>query len=407
MYKRWNIKKIALWIFFIMQITLILLYWITQNENSFKNTTPNLKNPVVFIKTNLNVTKNKRKYFDENSRIVLKTKNVEELFENFNTSLCYKYGTDLKQMKRSKVSKWKCLCEAGWHGNDCGQPEVIWRALLASRKRPIIPSTRKLQRRLLYFIEINIITAKFNEINFYELKNVVDLFLICDISNLTNIEINLNEISDKILYIKGANRNEIWKKTKKIISNLNDDDIFFINNPYEIPNLRALQFLKLYDKWPEPLAFRLRWSVYGFFWKHPQKTILSSGACTLKYLYEALNNNVNLLKTISNDRPSFIIGDLNHFGGWFCEFCNEPSLLIKSLKYKLINDSIIENISRTKIDISYIEDLIENGVYLDGRTQLERAHRFSEQYYAPIIVSNNSWKFDWLLINLYSKMDYY
>lgn len=406
MYKRWNTKKLALFLFTIMQLTLFLIYWVTQEQNTNETTTHNLKNPVLFISTNDNRTSLKIKYFTERKKVVLRTKSVDDVYEDFNTSLCYKKGTDLKVMKRSKNLNWKCVCQSGWHGNDCGQPEVIWRALLASRKRSIIPSLRKFQRRLIYLIEVNIITEHFMEIAFNELNETVDLFIVCDLSNTSStIESRLKNgflrnIAEKILYISGVNRNEVWRKARKTIRNLRDDDIFFINNPYEVPNVKALEFLKLYDKLPELLLFRLKWSVYGFFWRHPKKTVLSSGACTLKYLYEALGNDVDNLKSLSQ---GFIIGDLNHFGGWFCQYCNEPSLIIKSLQNNLIDITL----NNKKINMELMEDFIENGIYLDGKTSLQRVYRSRENYYAPNVVINSNWKYDWLTVNLYSKMDYY
>lgn len=418
MYKRCNIKKLAICIFLIMQITLLFLYWITQDEKTTTEKLHNLNYPVKFIKiNNNNVTKNKTKYFDKHSKITLMSRNVGDLFEDFNTSVCYKKGTDLKLMKRSKDLNWKCVCLSGWHGNDCGQPEVIWRALLAFRKGPVIPTTRKKQRHVVYFTEFDYISSAFAEIAIYELKDTVDLFIITNLNNITNVKNKLdsgflNDISEKILYLDSRNRNEVWRITTKIVQNFKDDDIFFINNPYEVPNAKALQFLKIYNKWPEPLIFRLRWSVYGFFWTHPQKTILSSGACTLKYLYEALDNEITVLKNISNyltiNKQGLIIGDLNHFGGWFCEFCNEPAKIIQSLNLNLLNKTLVsQNLAKKKINVEFIEDLIENGIYLDGKTNLKRAHRSNDNYYAPSIVHINSWKYDWLLINLYSKMDYY
>lgn len=416
MYKRWNIRRIALWIFLTMQIVLVVLYFATQNENSANLMEPNLNNPISFISTSLrNNTRSQITFYTEKNKFILRSKYVEDLYENFNTSLCYKSGTDIKLMKRSKDAHWKCLCLPGWHGNNCGQPEVIWRALLTYKKPQLIAGPRRIQRRLVHFTEIDIISAEFVEITLYELRDVADLFIIFDYSSDLSIKNKLSsgflrDLYNKILYITGANYNSAWKKAKRVIKNLRDDDIFFINNPFEIPNARALQFLKLYNEWPEPLTLRLRWSVYGFFWKHPEKTILTTRGCTIKYLYEALDNNLDSLKSkfISNDNQGFIVGDLNHFGGWFCEFCIEPTLIISSLQINLVNNSIMtDKLGSKKIDVAYLEDLIENGVYLDGKMELVRAHRSNENYYAPTFVSNNSWKYDWLLTNLYSKMDYY
>lgn len=423
MHNRWNLRRISLWTFLLMQIILVVLYFSTQIEENSANTIQhNLdENAIVFISTRpiTNITKHKQMYYNEKNTIILTSRYVEDSYADFNTSLCYRSGTDLSSMKRHKDVNWKCLCLPDWHGNDCGQPEVVWRALMASRKPRNISGPRKIQRRLIYFTEIDDISADFIEITLLELNHVTDLFILYDINSHIKTKLNsgfLKDVYSKILYVNGASKSVAWKKAKRAIRNLRDDDIFLISDPFEIPNVRALMFLKLYDHWPQPLTFRLRWSVYGFFWKHPQKTTLATGACTIHYLYEALEDNLDHFnyKFISNESPKmkqgFIVGDLNHFGGWFCEFCAEPSTILKMLQRNYANtnsSSVLERLVRKKIDVAYLEDLIENGVYIDGKMELQRAHRYNEHYYAPVFVNNNSWKFDWLLTNLYSKLDYY
>lgn len=419
MHNRWSIKRLSLWTLLLMQVILAVLYFTNQNESSTNGIQHNLKNSITFIATVKNVSKNKIQYYNERNKIILTSKHVEELFEDFNTSLCYKSGTDLKLMRRHKDINWKCLCFPGWHGNDCGQPEVIWRALLASKKPQFISGPRRIQRRLIYFTEIDSNSADFVEITLHELKHVTDLFILFDYSLSSSIKSRLDsgflkDLFKQVLYITGANQNEAWRKTKRIIRNLREDDIFFIGKPFELPNVRALYFLKLYNGWPQSITFRLKWSVYGFFWKHPDQTTLTTAAVSINYLYNALEDNLdkinnNLISTSNlKNKQGFIVGDLNHFGGWFCEFCMEPNLILRNLKTKFANNtSILDKVSTKRIDLAYIEELIENGVYIDGITELKRVHRSNENYYAPDIVSNNTWKYDWLLINLYSKLDYY
>ena len=43
----------------------------------------------------------------------------------------------------------------------------------------------------------------------------------------------------------------------------------------ELPRPELLQFLKLYDGYPQPIAFKYKWSIFGFFW-HVNETILEA-----------------------------------------------------------------------------------------------------------------------------------
>ncbi|KAI4462937.1 beta-14-mannosyl-glycoprotein beta-14-n-acetylglucosaminyl-transferase [Holotrichia oblita] len=191
---------------------------------------------------------------------------------------------------------------------------------------------------------------------------------------------------------------------------MNRDDILLMSGNSEIPNKAGILFLKFYNGWPEPINFRLKYSVYGFYWIHPTKTVLNGGACTIEYVEQILNGDLKYLnsnKSLSNlSSKNFIIGDLNHYGGWFCEFCNDPTIIINHLN-NLTSSSLVNWENVNKIDNMYLESLIENGVYLDGKTTLNRAHRYHENYFAPTYVNENSWKYDFLLTNIYSKMDYY
>lgn len=123
------------------------------------------------------------------------------------------------------------------------------------------------------------------------------------------------------------------------------------------------------------------------------------------------NNKLSLLtdnKTLSSQiYKGIILGDLNHYGGWFCEYCNDPAQIVEFLASKPKNVINWDRIDKQKIDNSYIEDLIENGVYIDGKTQLVKAHKYRDSYFAPRFVNDHNWRYDFLLINFYSKLDYY
>ena len=46
-----------------------------------------------------------------------------------------------------------------------------------------------------------------------------------------------------------------------------EDDLFLYTDGDELPKPEILQFFKLYEGWPQPVAFQYKWSIYGFFWQ--------------------------------------------------------------------------------------------------------------------------------------------
>ncbi|XP_017781156.1 PREDICTED: beta-1,4-mannosyl-glycoprotein 4-beta-N-acetylglucosaminyltransferase [Nicrophorus vespilloides] len=401
---RLNLKRISVGILLILQICVISLFF--NMQPSYKQSS---RSSVSFlVATPNNKTDSKpTTYHTSHSKILLKSINTRKLYEDFNSSLCYKKGTDIKLMKRSH-NTWKCECLPGYHGIDCGQAEVIWRTLLTLRK-PIQLKGRSFERRIIYIFEISEITRTISDIRLNELNQTVDLFVLYELnSDFMGNQMTYNflkEFHDKILYLRVTKVDKLWFQVNRVIGNLKQDDLILVSGFNEIPNVAALQFFKLYDNWPEPISFRLRWSVFGFFWIHPNKTFLKVQAFTKKYLYEGLNNRLSSIISNNKTTSNFNIGDLNHYGGWYCEFCNDPIKIIDELNR--LPKQIFDDGNAKTIDANYVEELIENGIYIDGKTELLRAHRFRESYFAPTFLTENTWKYDYLMLNIYSKMDYY
>nr|CAH7713176.1 unnamed protein product [Callosobruchus chinensis] len=405
---RLYLKRKGVLVIFAVQLCIILSYIFVQ----FQWGDPE-DGKITFVRNNDSTERVTQTYHTSN--FVLKLVNTRENYVNFNSSLCFKYGTDLVSMTMSKGNNWSCKCLQGWHGNDCGQPEVLWRALLAHHKPTKIKGPRTFERRLIYLFKVNEFTEHLADIRINELGNVVDLFILYEDENTNYLLHKLNnnfckEQHDKILYVQETKDN-LWERLIPLLKNLRDDDIILSNDNNEIPNKDALIFLKYYDHWPEPIKFRMRWSVFGFFWLHPSKTITSGGACTVSFLKESFDNQFKLLsdnKTLSSPLyKGLTLGDLNHYGGWFCEYCTDAAHVVNFLANKPKNVINWNKINYKKIDQNYIEELIENGVYIDGVQQLEKAHKYRDKYFAPPFVRDHDWKYDFLLINFYSKMDYY
>lgn len=357
------------------------------------------------------------------SNIYLKDEHTFQSFKKYNHTSCWRDGVDERRMDSSRELK-RCVCSQGWHGSDCGQPEVVWRAIMAS-KQNIKLERRKTLRRIVYVFSLNDYNSAIAEVIVEELYRVVDLFVICDFSNAEeNFKHKLakgllQREQHKILYINIASKTRkplrviskyIWEKVCKIVQNLREDDIYVTTEPEQILNPRALMFLKVYDGWPQPIGFRLRWSVFGFFWQHPLKTSIVIGASTISLLDEAYHQNSVILpkdfdgEVSDRETLGLVIGDLNHYGGWYCYLCQDPANIVTSLHHKA---NVKEKNVKLNVDVPYVEDLIEAGIWLDNKTALLRAYRSRDPYFAPDIVMNNTWKYDWLVENFYAKLDYY
>lgn len=347
-----------------------------------------------------------------------------KLFRIYNHTTCWKDGVDDRKMRTNEISE-KCICNQGWHGTDCGQPEVVWRAIMAS-KQNIKLKHRKIARRIIHTFYLNEYNSAIAEVIVEELYDVVDLFVICDFNGAEdNFHHKLSKgllqrEQNKILYINAATKSRkpsrvlskyIWEKVKTVVQNFRDDDIYVMTEPEQILNSRALMFLKVYDGWPQPIGFRLRWLIYGFYWQHPLKTTITLNAYTIGLMHEAYKSNSIILQqqlleeTSERDVLGLVIGDLNHYGGWYCYLCQAPANIIINLRTTSKSEKMPK--IEKRIDVPFIEDLIGSGLWIDGKTNLLRVSKSHDLYFAPETVLNNTWKYDWLIENFYAKLDYY
>lgn len=319
----------------------------------------------------------------------------------------------------------KCICKTDYHGRDCGQPEVLWRAFMTA-KMPLKLSaiSRRNPHSIFYIIQSGLGSAaslETLEVQIMELMHVVDLFVLCD--QKSSDDTIKNEILEqqtrtgtlkpfryKLLILKGncsfrSMYNGLQSTLKKHNKRLRTDDVLLVSGQDEILNWRAVKYLKWYDHWPQPTQFRLKYLVYGFYWQHPQSTRLGSAACQISVLDEVYKSDPR--KILSATKPGMIIGDLNHIGGWFCQYCYHPLNVVDKLIAEK-SEHILNHQRRrgqTQLDGSYIESLIANGLFVDGQLGLTRLHRFADKYYAPDYVRNSSWKYENVLSNVYATYD--
>ncbi|XP_068085327.1 beta-1,4-mannosyl-glycoprotein 4-beta-N-acetylglucosaminyltransferase [Anabrus simplex] len=450
MYYKLDVKLFLLWMLLLVQVLLVVFYLLmAPSSYEYSTNAPELSSdmsnnvfPVKFVpktKTESSQAMQTLGYLMGEQSIILKSDD-RSYFNSVNGTDCFVLGTDLEYMKRTEdgfATDIKCACKQGWHGRDCGQPEVIWRAFIASRQK-IFPRKRRQPRHLVLAFSVINLEIMMAEIMIHELSSIVDLFIIGE-SNYTETGkpksqyfLNklqkgfLKEMQHKILYVpltsydsdKNSHlqnlRQHMWHKGRQVIKNLQSDDILIMVNAYEIPNIKALLFFKLYNGWPQPVAFRLKWTVYGFFWQHPKKTITSPGAWKVQLLDDAYHNNIAKLRTdpVTDGEETLtyglVVGDLNHYGGWCCSWCLDPKDIVLTLQEMPNSRSPVnwDKIKNRKIDPSYIEDLIGAGLWLDSTTELARKSQYRDSYFAPEYVLNNTWKYDFLLTNFYMKLDY-
>ncbi|KAJ8927101.1 hypothetical protein NQ314_020373 [Rhamnusium bicolor] len=236
---RLNLKRISIWILLLTQIFLITSYFFLQ----VKTTKSIIDTKISFLKSNEDVKDVTPTYHTLNTNIILKSVNTRRNFIDFNSSLCFKNGTDLPSMKISKEINWKCKCLPGWHGNDCGQPEVLWRAVIASRKPIKIKGPRTFERRLIYLFKVDKFSDHIADIRINELGSIVDLFILYEDHGSDYLQNKLDnkffkEYQDKILYIRDE-RQHLWKRVKQYLKNLRNDDVILSSDSNEIPNKDA------------------------------------------------------------------------------------------------------------------------------------------------------------------------
>lgn len=396
---------------------------------------------------------------------------------NFTSDLlfCFRNGSvqpisaELRQMSDAfdEDEDCVCKCQAGYHGRDCSQPEVVWRAFMTTHitkkiddeKANIVIEHDEIEpkpRRIFYHIDSSALSLTTVEIQVKELHDLIDLFIFCDeIRNASNAEHGVAPKHERFRYHQQSNEhgsNFFLKKYKskilivetkqkctpkityKIFRNqmdtLQGDEIYLYSSYDEILNRNAIQYIKWNSNWSQlqPLRFRLKYTVYGFYWQHPMQTVLSSAACQLHVLDEHYKKDP--LALFNATTTGMIIGDLNHYGGWYCQYCYDSTENIAQKVQRdrtmnasmpvflpLFTNNLISNSnaiqqkqqqlhrSPNQIDATHIESLISAGIYVDGKLELIRLHRYSDKYYAPDAVTKEAWKYESLLTNTYAHYD--
>lgn len=319
-----------------------------------------------------------------------------------------------------------CTCRSEFHGKECSEPEIIWRAFMTSRQPSRSPTFTRHPHNIFYIIKgVTSINMETLEIQFLELLGIVNLFVLCDsiktedASLLMRHQVNnkfLSKYKDYVLLLRddSCSSFNIYRQMRKILgSQMHPLDVLISGQNDEILNRKAVHYLKWHNNWHQPLRFRLRWNVYGFFFQHPENTIIGSLACQLNFLEQFYKSDPDKILANHQNPTIVTVGDLNHLGGWFCEYCYQPIDIIRKLHLdsKLLSnkpsDPLKESYHRKPtINIEYVQNLIQFGLYIDGKLELHKLRHYQNtKYFAPEIVAKNRWKFDNVVTNFYSSWD--
>lgn len=381
---------------------------------------------------------------------------AESLF-CFRNSSVLPISASLRQMSDSfdEDEDCVCKCQADYHGRDCSQPEVMWRAFMTvhlpkkidnDKMNALIDENEPKPRRIFYHIDSSTLSLTTVEIQVKELQDLVDLFIFCDeIRNETTAVHGVSSKNERFRYHQQSNEHSsnfflkklrakilivetrhkctpkvTYKTFRNRMDSLQGDEIYLYSLHDEILNRQAIQYIKWNDNWTQsqPIRFRLKYTVYGFYWQHPMQTVLSSAACQLHVLDEHYKKDPVALINATG----MIIGDLNHYGGWYCQYCydstkniaekvqrdrtmNATTPVFSPIISNSLNDIDAQQRPPHQIDAPHIASLISAGVYVDGKLDLFRLHRYSDKYYAPDSITQSTWKYESLLTNTYAHYD--
>ncbi|XP_064088738.1 beta-1,4-mannosyl-glycoprotein 4-beta-N-acetylglucosaminyltransferase-like [Macrobrachium nipponense] len=382
----------------------------------------------------------KYKDYDINHINEFVLKNDEKTyFTKIDGKECFIRGTDIEE---TIVSKGKaCSCLQYYFGDDCGIPEAVWFGQSSRLTGEVKLTRRKIPRRVINGLPVNHEFAMF-EARMHELSDVVDAFLIVE-SNYTSHgdpkELSflkkfqsgyLAQFQEKIHYVKllffsNESRSNGWRadsylrfymgsKGLKQMKGLREDDLFILSDADELPTREVVTFLKLYDGFPEPVGFGLRWNVFGFFWQVPadmtfinwlsgtkMKLLVVYSAATIGMVQRVLLNNVfyirkerawehpQLADSLGYYRKAghlvkdWVVGSVDHYAGWHCSWCFSPTGIVQKMDSAQANDKPRWGDYPEKKNISYVMSRIWKGRWFDDQASYLPVKDTQERFYAP------------------------
>lgn len=317
---------------------------------------------------------------------------------------------------------------------DCGQPEMVWRSLFAAKASV---STERRARNIFYIIRSTENSLETVEVQLMELIDVVDVFILCFSSeHAKQVERRIRQFLDSINKLKGHSQRvflrvqrekcvpetllkQFSKSLDRRAFRFKDQDLILLSDQDEILNRKAINYLKWYSDGHELFRFRLKHTVYGYFWQSPNKTVLKSVVVKYKLLMQSKYAMDELLRMENNSQmPTLmVLGDLNHFGGWFCQLCYQPLDIIAYLASEMQ-----ANVTKHKsgvLDEEFVTKLIANGVNIyellaregnfekgtvvgGGPMDLVKLYASKEKHYSPLYVQQSRGHFENVVRNQYA-----
>lgn len=333
--------RLFLWSIFLLQLFLICLFLLVGNHHGISGDENELHLGVKFIESHNKQPPDKPQNFPNRGNFFNVLIRGEKEFmkhflvyqHNLNFGLeeevkvkktCFKEGTINNSRLRASdtnETELECKCRSEWHGSDCGQPEVIWRAFMTTKQRLQAPPSlviNKLPHKVFYIIsQVSNVHSETLEVQIMELVEIVNLFVLCDLTKTTSPRDMLrNHVNfgffksrqSQILLLNDdtCSGKNIYRKMQKHLNTkghtqMHGNDVLVYTKSDEILNKKAINYLRWYDHWPQPVKFRFKFNVYGFYFKHPESTIIGGMACQ-----------VNLLEEFYKFDPDLIIGNNNH-----------------------------------------------------------------------------------------------
>lgn len=378
-------SKCILCTLFLLQVFLIGVLWIYGQATEIHSTSnPSNEFPRIHFLSNTKTTQILPATPEDEDDYVLVSDS-----SGYNIS-CFKEGLSDSTLEELTTYTGQCSCRPDWHGSNCALPEVVWRAFIKAKVTvPLEPSTRP--RKIVYVITGQFSNQNLLEIQINELASLVDYYILCQEGNYSFPRSTAAVKKSLTFFIQNSTCTPglAFKRFRNEFK-LEDDDIFLHSNDKEILNRKAVRFFKnFYEKGMGLVRFRLKYNVFGFFWQHDKETVVS-GTLTTIVNFES-----------GSKQKELIIGDLNHFGGWFCEFCSISSEVVHEIHVEGHTRNLHHN-KNGLVDESYVQYLITNGIYVDGLTRLIKLHKSDyDKYYAPLYALKNLWKFNDLLVNVF------
>ncbi|CAL4085449.1 unnamed protein product, partial [Meganyctiphanes norvegica] len=367
---------------------------------------------------------------------------TNQYFTNFgNGTICFTKGTDFTKSQSAGFKE--CFCSNGYHGPDCGIPAAAWFSRFKKSHKRKNLRRRLVPRRVINGFPVNHEFAMF-EARLNELYDIVDVFIITESNYSAHGDHKplefynrlkqgyMDKFQEKLLYIfmgffpkQGEDngwvadhyiRFYMGLKGLPLLSGLRNDDLFVLSDADELPTAEIITFLKLYDGYPEPVGFGLRWNVFGFFWKYPpdkslwnlligekEKLTPVYSAASIGMVREVLLNNTffirkvdlwkhNLVKEAAKKYQAnghllenWTAGTPGHYAGWHCSWCFSPVGLIQKMDSAQENDKPRWGDYPEKKNITYLKSLIAEGRWFDNKLKFLPALP-NETMYAPTYI---------------------